>query len=100
MPAAKDKLYLYIESLEPKKIKVVVFNDVKILRQKEAAVFSDKILEAIDSLFGGRKKLFSCQAIVVHQGPGTFGAVRSAVLLANTLGALLAIPVRAVRDEF
>jgi|SRR3989344_2424442 len=93
-------MFLYLESLESRKVNVVLFDTKKIIRQKIFAAFSDKILETVDVLCGGRSQVMQLGAVVVHQGPGTFSAVRSGVLLANTLGALLDIPVIAVQDNF
>ncbi len=92
--------FLYIESLEPKKVKIIIFDDKKIIRQKRVAIWSDKILECVDAAAGGLRYLRQVAGIVVHQGPGTFSAVRSGVLAANMLGAALDIPVRAVNNQF
>ncbi len=55
---------------------------------------SDVALQAIDTMLKKNKKTLS--GIVVVRGPGSFTAVRTGLIIANTLASLLDLPVYGV----
>lgn len=92
-------MFLYLESLERGQAIFQLFNNQKILKQKIFKIMPDDLLEKVDAFVGGRRGFKKIQAIFVHTGPGSFSAVRSGVLLANTLAASLAKPLVPLKGE-
>src|SRR6185503_15961827 len=61
---------------------------------------SEHMLALIDRLLGKKKvQLESVVGIIVVRGPGPFTAVRTGLVIANTLGTILKIPVKGVVSD-
>ncbi|MEK7537513.1 MAG: hypothetical protein AAB619_00880 [Patescibacteria group bacterium] len=70
-----------------------------IIARRKAIVWhsSDKALALVDrTIRQAKRSLREVHKIVVVRGPGPFTAVRTGLIIANTLGMLLKIPVRGV----
>jgi tRNA A37 threonylcarbamoyladenosine modification protein TsaB len=58
---------------------------------------SEKLLALVDRCLGSQKlPVFKLTSVLVVRGPGTFTAVRTGLIVANTLGWLLRIPVQGI----
>lgn len=86
-------MYLYIESLERGSAVFQLFDAKKIIKEKIAVVMPEELLNALARFLGTARKFRDLEAIFLHRGPGSFSAVRSGVLLGNTLAAVLFVPL-------
>ncbi len=79
------------------RIAVWLIENKKILISVNTAVeshASDRVLAVVDlTLRQAKKTINDVQKIVVVRGPGSFTSVRTGLIIANTLGVLLKIPV-------
>lgn len=76
-------------------VDLYLFSGGKTTRREFPNTESDNVLSAISETV----KPKDVEGIVVLQGPGSFTAVRTAVVVANTLGFSLHVPVVGVRLE-
>lgn len=101
MRKIKKKFILFINTVVPGVISVLLFDGKKNKKLKRKG-HSDQVLEAVASILEKNQvRLDWLKGIVVVSGPGSFTAVRQGVVIANTLGFALRIPIFGVRvDEF
>lgn len=92
---------LIINTASPDKIMVTLFRDKKLLNSlniKAKRGQKDLLLRAIDRLLAKNKaKLKNLKGIIVVTGPGSFTGLRVGIVVANTLGQTLNIPVTGVK---
>ncbi|OQX71215.1 hypothetical protein B6D52_02260 [Candidatus Parcubacteria bacterium 4484_255] len=92
-------MFLFINSLQEKKISLALFENPSHIQWFEKRVDKSKenILIILDkALKQSKKKIKDIHGIVVVNGPGSFVGIRIALSVANTLGWALSIPIKGV----
>ncbi len=92
-------MILYINTSTRKFVEFALIKrgSVFLLRRKVGIKQSEKALYLLDYFLKKNKfKLLDIKKIVVNRGPGSFTAVRLAIVLANTLSLALKIPLAGV----
>ncbi|MBU1146694.1 hypothetical protein KKD80_04125 [Patescibacteria group bacterium] len=101
MKAENKKIILAINTAAEEESAVFLFDGVKITKEKIGSQ-KDKLLNSVDKIL--RKRKIAAEdigGVLVVSGPGAFTAVRQGVVLANTFGYLLGVPVLGLkREEF
>jgi len=102
MKKRKTKKLLIINTVIHGKIFVAVAMSDKFYKKIKSAGKSDNLFLRINEILEKTKlKLKDLSGIIVVSGPGSFTAVRQGVVVANTLGYVLRIPVVSIRlNEF
>lgn len=94
-----NHLILIINTVVSNKILIILFDKVKFIK-KEIKGQSDRLLFSIDKILKENKlKIKDLKGVVVVKGPGAFTAARTGVVVGNTLGFTLGIPVVDVTAE-
>ena len=94
------RMFLFINSLQEKKISLALFKNPSHIQWFEKAVKNkskENILIILDkALKQSKKRIKDIHGIIVVNGPGSFVGIRIALSVANTLGWVLSIPVKGV----
>lgn len=101
MKSINKKIILAINTAAEEESAVFLFDGEKTVKEKIGSQ-KDKLLNSIDKILKkGRTKAKNLFGILVVSGPGAFTAVRQGVVLANTFGYLLGVPVLGLeKNEF
>lgn len=82
------------------RISVWLVRDRRIIASRKVEIEwhgSDRALAVVDQTLRQKKKSVNdIKSIIIVRGPGSFTAVRTGLIIANTLGMLLRIPVRGI----
>lgn len=93
-------MILVLQTTIPGRLSVWLVQARKILAERTKTIewySSDQALACVDSTLQSIKKsLSNVTGIIVVRGPGSFTAVRTGIIIANTLGQLLDIPVSGI----
>lgn len=96
-------MILVLQTTITGRITVWLVHEKKIQDQQELSVVwhgSDKALAFIDSVLRKNKiSIPRLSQIIVVRGPGSFTAVRTGLIVANTLAAVLRIPAQGIVTE-
>lgn len=96
-------MILYLSTSEQNKVTLGAADNKRLLFSQDFAIGArqtSRILEIIDDFLKERRiTLSDITGIIVASGPGAFSAVRTGVVLANTIGWSFNIPVLGVRTE-
>ncbi|MFZ5363982.1 MAG: hypothetical protein ACOZAG_00650 [Patescibacteria group bacterium] len=101
MKLTNKKIILAINTAAEEESAVFLFDGEKIVKEKIGSQ-KDKLLFSVDKILKkGRVKVKDLFGVLIVSGPGAFTAVRQGVVLANTFGYLLGVPVIGLKkDEF
>ncbi len=96
-------MILFINTTLLNKIQVALIRNGKIVKQiSQQAKYkhSEKLLPAIDKLLKSQKiGIEKLKGIIVVKGPGAFSAVRTGVIVANTLAYILNIKLAGITAD-
>ncbi len=93
-------MILYIDTSDNEKITLILFKEGREFKKqiKVSNKLSEVLLEEVQKFFQKTKVTFAkLQKVAVVVGPGHFSRIRTGVILANTLGFSLNIPVVGVK---